>query len=187
MVLKVSISLPGAKLITFETSEPEVYREVISLALRELPKDLMQIGVVDTIPPGTVENGENVMVMPSRQEEPSRPEIEQDYLTTMGHLANSAEAQESFARFCQGHSPLGDMRRVVVAAEGAGMYFAMEGVSERELGRLFELAGWRRPREFLQALRNAARSKFRWMERVPGSQGYYAVTDAGRANVIGAS
>ena len=187
MVLKVSISLPGDKVITFETSEPQVFREVIGLALKELPKDLMQIGLVNTIPPGRGENGENVMVAPSALEEPARSEVEQDNHSTMGDLADSAEAQESFAQFCREHSPLGDMRRVVVAAESAGRSFAMEGVSERELGRLFELAGWRRPREFLQALRNSARSKFRWMERVPGSRGYYAVTDAGRANVIGAS
>ena len=63
------------------------------------------------------------------------------------------------------------------------MFLGMQSVSDVELGLLFDLAGWRRAPSFLQALRNAARSKFRWLERMPGSPGYYFVTDAGRGKV----
>jgi hypothetical protein len=72
------------------------------------------------------------------------------------------------------------MRRVVVAAEGASLYLGHESVNSEELGRLFDRVDWQRPHSFVQALRNAARSKFRWMERVPGRSGQYKVTDLGR-------
>ena len=41
-MVKVSISLPNNTQITFESDEAEVLREVVSMALRDLPRDLMQ-------------------------------------------------------------------------------------------------------------------------------------------------
>lgn len=76
------------------------------------------------------------------------------------------------------------MRKVVVAAEGAARHFSMKNVDAWELGHLFEIAGWAQPHSFPQALRNAARSKFRWLERVPGRAGRYSVTDEGRELVL---
>jgi hypothetical protein len=76
------------------------------------------------------------------------------------------------------------MRRVVVAAEGASRFLGYQSVSAEELGRLFDLAGWQRPHSFVQTLRNAARSKFRWLERVPGRSGQYKVTDLGRTTAF---
>ena len=58
-------------------------------------------------------------------------------------------------------------------------------VDAGELGRLFDLAGWQRPHSFVQTLRNAARSKFRWLERMPGRSGYYTVTEVGRETALG--
>jgi hypothetical protein len=89
-----------------------------------------------------------------------------------------------FTTFCRAVNPIGDMRKVVVAAEGAARNFSMENVDSWELGHLFDKAGWSQPHSFTQALRNAARSKFRWLERVPGRAGRYSVTDAGRAVVL---
>ena len=77
------------------------------------------------------------------------------------------------------------MRRVVVAIEGARRFLNLEGVDAQELGRLFDLASWRRPPNFVQTLRNAARSKFRWLERIPGRSGHYTVTELGRSTVVG--
>ena len=82
-------------------------------------------------------------------------------------------------------NPLGDMRRVVVAAEAARLYLGMEAVSPRELTAIFETLGWTMPASFVQALRNAARSIFRWLERVPGRRSYYIVTSKGRDVVLG--
>ena len=79
---------------------------------------------------------------------------------------------------------MGDMRKVVAAAEGAARMFSMENVDAWELGHLFDKAGWSQPHSFTQALRNAARSKFRWLERVPGRSGRYSVTGRGRAVVL---
>ena len=86
--------------------------------------------------------------------------------------------------FCRAANPLGDMRRVVVAAEGASRYLAIDGVDAEVLGRLFDLAGWPRAHNFVQTLRNAARSKFGWLERVPGKAGHYTVTDLGRSTAL---
>ena len=89
-----------------------------------------------------------------------------------------------FTVFCRTVNPMGDMRKVVAAAEGAARMFSMENVDAWELGHLFDMAGWSQPHSFTQALRNAARSKFRWLERVPGRSGRYTVTDAGRTVVL---
>ena len=96
-----------------------------------------------------------------------------------------SESEQAFIDFCREASPLGDMRRVVVAAEAASRYLGMSGVDALGLGHLFNLAGWPQAHSFTQTLRNAARSKFRWLERVPGRAGYYAVTDLGRKTALG--
>jgi hypothetical protein len=94
-------------------------------------------------------------------------------------------AQQGFVQFCQSTNPLTDMRRVVVAVEGASRFLGLDSVDAEELGRLFDLAGWRRPHSFVQTLRNAARRKFQWIESIPGRSGYYTVTNGGRAVVLG--
>ena len=80
---------------------------------------------------------------------------------------------------------MGDMRKVVAAAEGARRHLNMDNVDAWELGHLFDLAGWTRPHNFTQTLRNAARSKFKWLERVPGRSGRYTTTNEGRIVVLG--
>ena len=97
---------------------------------------------------------------------------------------STAESIDAFVKFCGSASPMGDMRRVVVAIEGAHRFFEVESVDAEELARLFDLAGWRHPHNFTQTLRNAARDKFRWLERMPGRAGRYAVTNHGRAVAI---
>ena len=74
---------------------------------------------------------------------------------------------------------------MVVAAEGANRLLGMDSVDSAELATLFSLAGWRLPHNFTQTLRNAARDKFRWLERVPGRSGQYSATDVGRAVTLG--
>ena len=97
----------------------------------------------------------------------------------------STPDEHEFIAFCQRVSPLGDMRRVVVAAEAAARHLAVPSVDPDELERLFTLAGWPLPHSFVQTLRNAARTKFRWLERIPGKPGHYRVTDTGRSIVLG--
>ena len=94
-------------------------------------------------------------------------------------------ARDDFVAFCQNVNPMGDMRRVVVAAEGASRFFRADGVNADELGELFDLIGWRRANSFTQTLRNAARSKFGWLERIPGRSGRYAATELGRSVTMG--
>ena len=99
--------------------------------------------------------------------------------------AATGPAERQFAAYCQQINPIGDMRRVVVAAEAAARYLEIPSVDPDRLSALFTLAGWTIPHSFVQTLRNAARSKFRWMERVPGLNGHYRVSDAGRSIVLG--
>jgi len=103
--------------------------------------------------------------------------------------AVSAEAmtpsEHEYIAFCQRVNPLGDMRRVVVAAEAAHRYLNITSVDPDGLAQLFTLAGWPIPHSFVQTLRNAARTKFRWLERIPGLSGHYKVTNTGRSIVLG--
>jgi hypothetical protein len=94
-------------------------------------------------------------------------------------------SERAFVDFCRAANPLGDMRRVVVAAEGANRYLSIDGVDADALGRLFDIVGWPRAHNFVQTLRNAARSKFGWLERIPGRAGHYTVTDVGRSTALG--
>jgi hypothetical protein len=52
------------------------------------------------------------------------------------------------------------------------------------LGCLFDMTGWRKPRDFTQTLRNASRSKYRWLERIPGRSGRYAATPLGISKTL---
>ena len=192
MVLKVSICLPGDTVITLETSEPDVFREVVEIALRGLPTDLVRMQTGGTTLTGwntsdgfDEKKGNNVTAESLVSGGARRHGNGPDSIARPDQDSGRTEAEESFARLCGSMSPLGDMRRVVVAAEGARMYLGMEMVSERDLGRLFDLAGWRQPGELIQTIRNAARNKFRWLERVSGNPGCYAVTQVGREKVIG--
>ena len=90
-----------------------------------------------------------------------------------------------FTVFCRNADPVGDMRKVVAAAEGARRHLNMDNVDAWELGQLFDLAGWTRAHSFVQTLRNAARHKFKWLERAPGRAGRYATTEKGREIVLG--
>ena len=194
MSLKVSITLPGNTVITFEASEPEVFREVVGIALKELPRDLIQMQMGQTQLAGTISStvsqeavaeGKTVAQVPLTSEGAGNRESQLAGAGTPGQPEQGTEAERSFARYCSALAPVGDMRRVVAAAEAARRLLGMEAVSEKELARLFDLAGWHQPSDFLQTIRNAARSKFGWLERVPGSPGYYTVTEDGRSAVIG--
>ena len=65
-------------------------------------------------------------------------------LRESGREGASAE-EEAFIEFCLAASPLGDMRMLVVAAEGARRFLSMDGVDAPSLERLFDLVGWRSP------------------------------------------
>ena len=101
-MLKVTITFPSGVTITLETTEADKYGEVIASTREYLSSD--------GIAPSTNGNG----AKPTLQEEPSS--------NGNGHLASSPE----FLEFCQLMAPSGDMRRVVVAAEGAKRFLGMD-------------------------------------------------------------
>ena len=123
-----------------------------------------------------------------RQSAAMQPRSTQDSsgpVMTAARRLHSPEQESKFTEFCRSANPLGDMRRVVVAAEGASRILGMPSVDIEDLARLFDLAGWQGAHNFTQTLRNAARDKFRWLERVPGRAGRYAVTELGRSVTLG--
>ena len=207
-MVKVSISLPNNALITFESEESEVLREIVGMALRDLPRDLMQPGTTDATG-GAMEKSTSVTDVvrpaatiteppPSPISQPAKPNTQSVTVAVPPITARvetndtgsippeflSTNGRAAFEAFCQEANPLGDMRRGVVAAEGAIRHFGVDGVNADELGWLFDSAGWRRPGNFTQTLRNAARSKFGWLERIPGRSGRYAATPLGLSKTI---
>jgi hypothetical protein len=222
-MVRVSITLPNNTKITVESEDAEVLHEVVGIALRDLPRDLMQSSYDSAPPPnGTAEKDTIVTSSPPTNSPPAAipaggavVAVDEAPPATAAHEAAAPQAagpaasrvapesgnrgstapelqlesisdefRLEFYEFCRDANPMGDMRRVVVAAEGAIRYFGTEGVSAEDLGRLFDLAGWRKPNNFTQTLRNAARAKFGWLERIPGRSGRYAVTDLGRSVAV---
>ena len=206
-MVKVSISLPNNTQITFESEESEVLREVVSLALRDLPRDLMQAPA--SVSPGAptekstsvaaseLHTATSIPPVPPAEpipapettiaRETAQPSIGASNWkgTTTGPPEFLSErGATNFTAFCRDAKPLGDMRRVVVAAEGASRHFGVEGITADDLAWLFDLAEWRRPGNFTQTLRNSARSKFGWLERIPGRSGRYATTALGRSKTL---
>ena len=127
---------------------------------------------------------------PSEATQPAVPESAAATTETVGQTETlppeflSESGRADFERFCQNANPLGDMRRVVVAAVGANRHFGVDGVNANDLAWLFDAAGWRKPGNFTQTLRNAARSKFGWLERIPGRSGRYAATPLGISKTL---
>ena len=251
-MVKVSITLPNTAQITLESEESEVIQQVISMALRDLPLELMHssvgansvtghedepqssgsatnqdgaqpdlnvveqaragtVGVagpapssppVETgIPEATASNATGLASGPAaaipgqtrsnRSATPNPPQTRRETTapgvgssgadeTPAARRVASTASEKRFARFCANAAPLGDMRKVVVAADGAKLFLDMASVDATDLAGLFDLAGWRIPHNFIQTLRNAARDKYRWLERVPGRSGRYTATELGR-------
>jgi hypothetical protein len=211
-MVKVTITLPNSALITFESEEPEVIHEIVGMVLRDLPRELMRAAPpangkgqehpgkaagngaiappLDIVPPEQSSSQVHRVpagVEPGLGKEGAASSKEQPAESKSAPASGEAlsPAQQAFVNFCREANPLGDMRRVVVAAEGAARYLGDTSVDAEDLERLFDLAGWPRPHSFVQTLRNAARSKFRWLERVPGRSGHYTVTHLGRATALG--
>ena len=204
-MVKVSITLPNAAQITFESQEPELIHQVVEMVLRDLPRDLMHFSAMPegaTAGSGLVEKGSNVTdsTTEGTPRAPRRRDVSASISDTEKGNASSVsmatpaketaplgshEDRDAFAVFCRSSNSLGDMRRVVVAVEGANRFFHKDGVDASDLADLFDLAGWRHPHNFTQTLRNAARTKFRWLERLPGRDGRYTATDVGRAVTLG--
>lgn len=175
-MVKLSIILPNKAQISLESEDSEEIHEIVGMVLRDLPRELMRSpppvdGALGR--PEDAEKGSSVR----------RPAASHRQKPPKGGAP--AGGERAYAEFCRSANPLGDMRRVVVAAEGARRSLGLDSVDSADLERLFDLAGWRRPHSFVQTLRNAARGKFRWLERVPGRAGRYAATDLGRTVTLG--
>ena len=145
--------------LTVEATEPEIYRDVMSQIMEHLSASLAR----------------------NRHEIHPTTDIDEDEFPI---ASGAADNNPAFLKFCLDLSPVGDMRRVVVVAEGASKFLGINQVSERELSFLFEYLGWPKPSNFLHTLRNAGRKNFQWLQRIPGHSGYYALTNNGRRAIM---
>ena len=167
-MLKITFQLGDGTVVTLECTEPERYSEIIASARKYLAAPAnSSLALYDAGPEEAVDAGEPPQEVPRGGD---------------GNGAN--QRLSAFQEFCRLLDPVPDMRRVVVAAEGARRYLGTNQVSPVELTELFDWLQWQEPPSFLQTLRNAGRSNYRWMESVPGGSGYYVVTERGRRAVV---
>ncbi len=167
-MLKITFQLGDGTVVTLECTEPERYSEIIASAQKYLAAPAISSPVwYDAGPEEALEKDAPAQEVPQSG-------------ATNGANRRLFEFQE----FCRCLDPLPDMRRVVVAAEGARRYLGTGQVSPVELAKLFNWLQWAEPPSFLQTLRNAGRRNYRWMESVPGGSGYYVVTERGRRAVV---
>jgi len=181
MEIKVTISLSNGVSITVETNGSSSNQELITSILKELAAELAGLHLSDTL------KGSSHAELKNGEGELSYPQLVSTVDANEEYDKGSVDSENAFIEFCETHSPIGDMRRLVIAAEGASKYLDVHQVSPHELNRLFHLASWPIPKDLLQSLRNSARRSFQWFQRVPGRQGYYSVTDKGRNAVAGIS
>lgn len=210
--MKLQLTFPNGAQLTLESAEPEFVQQIIMTSLKEFPAlpgqsasgaaaqsgagapagELLAAGV------GARDRGNGAAAalgahVPSggaggNASLPTPP----GYGGYGGAFANVlpddngelSEDQLQFREFCREANPTGDMRRAVVAAEGAQRLLGVPSVDAHTLEALFTLAGWPRPHNLVQTMRNAARVKFGWLERVPGRMGFYTVTDTGRETAL---
>lgn len=160
-MLKVTIEFPNGATVVLESTEADGYAEVVSAT-----QDIL-----------AGEQPQNTHASPCCNSASGQTS------STSGNATTTHIINDRFIDFCREFAPLGDMRRVVVAAEGAQRFLGINRISPKELEVMFNAIQWPEPKSFLQTLRNAARSSFRWFERVPGKSGYYSVTERGRKEV----
>ena len=208
---KLSITLPAGGQICIESDDAGLVREVLYSFMPQLTGAngaSADASIAKSADPPAHSNGHSAVVTadsngappaapavavvqitppPSaptvaRNEEPApAPAVVAETLSP----SDMSPSEHEYIAFCQRVNPLGDMRRVVVAAEAAHRYLNINSVDPDSLAHLFTLAGWPIPHSFVQTLRNAARTKFRWLERIPGLSGHYQVTNTGRSIVLG--
>jgi len=80
--------------------------------------------------------------------------------------------------FYKEKNPRNDMERVTVLTYYAKEYRGISEVSEAELTPLFNEVGVKLPKNVMQAIRNAARKQYGYLESA-GKPGYYRITNAG--------
>lgn len=172
-MLKVTIQLPNGAIITLEADEPQTYLDVIAAVKHYV---LLDDG------PGS--NGHTPVISLDKKITTGNYSERPNPNTTNGNPPFDIPANPEFFKFCQELTPLGDMRRVIAVTEGARQFLGIVQVSCRELEALFDALQWPKPKDFILTLRNAGRSKFRWLQRVPGHSGYYTITDLGRQEIL---
>ncbi len=211
MAVKISIELPNGCVTHLEAETPAELEPLLHLLRQQLLPELTGLDSPPSIPPqglgsqaGALRQAEVAAPKPAvanaapirvpqggngftenRELDPETPQETLPGPPSIPPALADPRLAIDFQAFCRAADPMNDMRKVVVAAEGARRHLDMVSVDAWELGHLFDLAGWARPHNFAQTLRNAARAKFRWLEKMPGRQGRYKASKEGVATVLG--
>ena len=159
-MLKLTIDHPNGSRIIIECSDPQSYSEIISSV-------------------------SNHLVSANLEDLPISKLLDTSILAETNNNSSASNYDDhNFFRFCHNLEPISDMQRVVVVTEGARRFLGIKQVSTNELELLFSAVSWPKPQNFLLTMRNAGSKKFGWLRRVPGSSGYYTVTDKGQQKVL---
>ena len=185
--MKLNINFPNGVSISIEVSSEEssvILGSVLS-ALKIWPNSGFRISDVDegcgiAPAPAPIDFGQERQPVTELACE-KESNLDKGIFSSGRYISCNSESEDDFVQFCHSVNPLGDMRKVVVVVDAAERLLNLKGIDSEELGLLFDLIGWSHPHDFGQTLRNAARSKFRWLERMPGRTGRYGITQIGRS------
>ena len=183
-MLKLNISYPNGVVVSLECNDPNTYPDLMSSLKHYLnPGDAANSALAASAEAPTVSPSNNMAFDP---QPPLRPANVADaqLLPKVQRTADDIYNNPKFFDFCKSLNPSSDMKRVIVAAEGAKRFLSMPQISPEELQRLLHSLQWPQPEKLVLTLRNAARSSYRWLQRVPGRRGYYTVTEQGRLAVM---
>jgi hypothetical protein len=185
IMLKLNISYPNGVVVSLECNDPNTYPDLMSSLKPYLTPNGATNGNSTAIPP-TQDSPPSNSTAADRQA-PLPPALQPDSQPPPIPPAKTdkgAYDNPQFIDFCKSLNPGSDMKRVIVAAEGAKRFLNMSQVSPEELQSLLRALQWPQPEKLVLTLRNAARSSYRWLQRVPGRRGYYTVTEQGRLAVM---
>ncbi len=180
--------------VYIEVEDPEPLRGVLRDLIPQLsevpaaPQTGSQPGPASVVPRTPTEAVPAPVPTASTQQPPEPTEESGTSIGTTASetpIRDASASEQDFIAFCHRFNPLGDMRKAVVAAEAARLYLHICSVNQYQLSMLFRMAGWSIPAHFRSTLRNASRTRFRWLERVPDRDGYYRVSSNGRSFVLG--
>lgn len=115
---------------------------------------------------------ENILTEEIRKIAKQAPTVEEKVAEKPEHEAVSVRD------YYRQKDPRSDIERVTVLANYGREYRNMAEVSEAELSPLFNEAGARLPKNVTQAIRNAGRKDYGYLE-FAGRTGYYRITNAG--------
>jgi hypothetical protein len=184
-MLKLNISYPNGVVISLECNDPNTYPNLMS-SLKHYISSESTTNVNAPVNPSASAPTPSNNTSPDRLDSLRLVDADDEEPLPKAKVPTDSSnyRDPKFIDFCKSLNPGSDMKRVIVVAEGAKRFLNMAQVSPDELEGLLQALQWPQPEKLVLTLRNAARSSYRWLQRVPGRRGYYTVTEQGRLAVM---